>query len=106
MPSPASGERVMPVSSTACPCSSSQGFKRLICVLRPTPSVPSITINLPLRSEILIPARAFHTSVSSLHPYVRCFVEMRFRNLSHLRLLHLDRQSSVYKRSVKFRTPF
>ena len=41
MPSPASADRVMPVSCTACPISSSHGLSRLIWVVRPAPSVPS-----------------------------------------------------------------
>src|SRR5262245_54073120 len=41
------GERVHPVLLTAQPSSSSHGDSRSICVERPTPSVPSITIRWP-----------------------------------------------------------
>src|SRR5262245_51899524 len=47
MVSERSGERVQPVLLTAWPWSSSQGCSNSICVERPTPSVPSITMRCP-----------------------------------------------------------
>ena len=48
-------ERVMPVSSTAWPWFSSHCLSKPMCVDRPTPSVPSKTISLPLSSADLYP---------------------------------------------------
>jgi hypothetical protein len=48
-----SGERVQPVLLTAQPSSSSHGESRSICVERPTPSVPSMTMRCPGRLPIV-----------------------------------------------------
>src|ERR1043165_4227267 len=48
---PMSGDRVNPVVMTPYPCTSSHCLRFSICDERPTPSVPSMTINFPLMSE-------------------------------------------------------
>ncbi len=47
MPRAAKTERVMPVSRTAWPRDSSHERSSVMCVERPTPSVPSTTMSLP-----------------------------------------------------------
>src|SRR5438128_185628 len=52
---PAKAERVMPVSNTAWPLFSNHCFSRVMCVERPTPSVPSSTMSFPLSSSRSMP---------------------------------------------------
>src|SRR5262245_57717288 len=47
-----SSERVQPVSMTPYPCTSSHCLSRVIWVVRPTPSVPSMVMRAPLRSSM------------------------------------------------------
>src|SRR6185369_3300930 len=103
MPRPASTERVMPVSSTACPRDSSHCRSRAICVERPTPSVPSMTINLPLYSSFSIPGSGVPYDCFLLMGPGPPVLQMLANQHAHLALLSFDRSAGIYHCQPKLR---
>src|SRR5882724_9861936 len=104
MPLPTSPERVRPVSSTARPCCSSHSFSMPICVERPTPSVPSMTMSLPTRScrsrpGSLTPYVSFMMKISRRrswgHPQLPRLDQLAEHELAHLLLLDFDGQRGI-----------
>src|SRR5579872_2670105 len=106
MPSPARRERVIPVSRTAWPNSSSHGLSKFIWVVSPAPSVPSITINFPERSERRIPGRSFPYVCLMAESSDLCVFEMALHDLSNLPLLRFHGQRGVDGGKTEFRNHF
>src|SRR5215813_11136188 len=95
IPRPASTERVMPVSSTACPRDSSQVRSNAICVDRPTPSVPSTTISLPGYSSCSTPGSGVPYECFELISFAPLLLKVLADQQAHLALLAFDRAARV-----------